>query len=1068
MKKGVLVAIILFFLLIAGIVFSQDNVDDKVDNEVEDLLNQQDEVSVIVVLEDDYGILDDYYSASELNEADDFEKKMMMIGEQQGKVLNELESADFELKRQFTSLNGLSGNVTLEGLEKLKNDPNVKSIQLNGIKSFVLDDSVPLVNATNTWRLIYNSTNITGKGETVCVIDSGIDYTHPALGECTTNQFLAGNCGKVLAGHDFKNDDTNPIDDQGHGTHVAGIIASENETFRGVAPDAKLVALKVCDDSAGGNCEDADIISAIDWCVDNRTKYNISVISISLGGGLFSTYCDDEPTEVNLKTPIDNAIANNVSVVIAAGNSGSSPGVGSTTGISSPACMRNATAVGSSNKTDGFSGFGNRNSITDLFAPGSSITSLANGGGLATLSGTSMSTPMVAGAFALMHQYFKLTENRNASPAEIQGVLNDTGKQIDDTGGSGLFFSRINIFAAIASLDTTSPIITITNPENNTAKKNISFIVNITSNEILNNATLEINNTNFTMAGSGTKWSINISNLADASYNYKVYGNDSFGNAGTSEIFNITIGNTIPVVANITVNSTDFLNRTNGTLQASFSFIDSDNDIITANETKWYKNSEEVLELANYTAITSNYTKKHQNWTFSVRVFDGLNFSEWANSSNLTIRNSAPAINITIQNITINESGLADINISGNLGAADNDNDTLTFTYSAPLNSSGQWQTSFTDARNYTIAVNVSDGDGGLDTQNLLIEVLDKVNGANDTITGNITDIKTNAQNLELRINNTLFNSSGTILGEQEINFTDGGLTLAVFDFNFTNTTKFNFVNIKINRTKAGNVESLVINGIDLSSQSKTKTLYLNRSDINLNSVCVKDDEIDSIDDFLDSSCTSSGGTELACDGVATSGFTCTLEENLYKITGLSHSGIKQISFTRPSDSGDSGGSSGSSSSSSGGSGGGGGGSGLSYTCNMDWSCSTWSACDGTWETRKCDFVKVAQHTQSQECPSISKAPETAKKCEIKALVSEIKQSEKPESKANESKAVPVTGMAVREGKKGITNIFIGGIIIAFIVISGLVAYITTHAGIKEKAMDFMKKDGKKHKKRNV
>ena len=76
-----------------------------------------------------------------------------------------------------------------------------------------------------------------------------------------------------------------------------------------------------------------------------------------------------------------------------------------------------------------------------------------------------------------------------------------------------------------------------------------------------------------------------------------------------------------------------------------------------------------------------------------------------------------------------------------------------------------------------------------------------------------------------LRINNTIFNSSKVIFDEQEINFSDGNLTLAVFDFNFTNTTKFNFVNIKINRTKVSGAESLVIKGIDLASQNKKKTL---------------------------------------------------------------------------------------------------------------------------------------------------------------------------------------------------------------------------------------------------
>src|SRR3989338_7120208 len=143
--------------------------------------------------------------------------------------------------------------------------------------------------------------NITGKGETACVIDSGIDYTHPDLGGCTNDTFLAGNCSKVIAGHDFKNNDTNPIDDQGHGTHVAGIIASTNETYRGVAPDATLVAIKVCDNTTGGNCADEDIINGIDWCINNASKYNISVISMSLGGGSFTTYCDDVGSESAFK-----------------------------------------------------------------------------------------------------------------------------------------------------------------------------------------------------------------------------------------------------------------------------------------------------------------------------------------------------------------------------------------------------------------------------------------------------------------------------------------------------------------------------------------------------------------------------------------------------------------------------------------------------------------------------------------------------------------------------------------------------------------------------------------------
>src|SRR3989338_5431444 len=748
MKKSVLVAALLFFLLAVGMAFSanhikNENDDKKVDKEVEELLKENDEVSVIVVLEDDPDVLTEQYSASQLNKMDNSKKEKMMIAEQQEEVLERLDlNYDFELKNKFSSVNGFSGEVTEEGLEKLKNDPDVKAIQLNRVKSFALDSSVPLVNATNSWRLIYNGINITGKGESVCIVDSGIDYTHPALGSCTTNQFTAGNCRKVIAGQDLKNNDNNPIDDQGHGTYVAGIIASENETYRGVAPDATLVAIKVCDNSARGNCADSDVISGIDWYVNNATKYNISTISISLGGGLYTTYCDDETSESGYKTAIDSAIGRNISVIVAAGNSES------TSQIASPACIKNATAVGSVGDTDSIPSYSNRNSITDLLAPGGANTAgnhikstvpmgsciLCDSSGFKELSGTSMSTPHVAAAFALIHHYFKLTENKNVLPNETQAYLNNTGKRISDSG-SGLTFSRINIFAAILSLDTLAPNITFVRPTlaNKSNSTNATFFINITANEILVNATLEFNGTNETMEGSGLNWFKNKT-LDSGAYLYKVWGNDSSNNAGLSELrliqinntapnitsffpstlvfsinepnnqtfnityddidgdaaavtwyrnstrvstssgfnftgnftssgfynitaftadngdsstlaWNLTIDNTnrIPSAINVTINSTDFLSRTNGTINVFWSFSDEDEDTFNTwqgNETKWYNNSVEYNLTANLTSISSQNTTKGQNWTFSVRVYDGFNWSEWANSTKITIRNT--------------------------------------------------------------------------------------------------------------------------------------------------------------------------------------------------------------------------------------------------------------------------------------------------------------------------------------------------------------------------------------------------------------------------------------------
>ncbi|MDP7263485.1 MAG: hypothetical protein QGI38_03090, partial [Candidatus Woesearchaeota archaeon] len=127
MKKGVLIIVgILFFILAVGIASSVNNSDNngKIDEEVNELLNSQDEVSVIVVLEDDYDVLNEY-SVSSLNEMDEFEKKKVMVGEQQENVLSDLDlkqektlgiledtDFDFELKRKYSTVNAFSGNVT--------------------------------------------------------------------------------------------------------------------------------------------------------------------------------------------------------------------------------------------------------------------------------------------------------------------------------------------------------------------------------------------------------------------------------------------------------------------------------------------------------------------------------------------------------------------------------------------------------------------------------------------------------------------------------------------------------------------------------------------------------------------------------------------------------------------------------------------------------------------------------------------------------------------------------------------------------------------------------------------
>ncbi|MBI2129306.1 S8 family serine peptidase, partial [Candidatus Woesearchaeota archaeon] len=312
--------------------------------------------------------------------------------------------------------------------------------------------SAPQINATKLWGLTYNGTNITGLGQTVCILDTGIQYTHPALGNCTNTTFLGGNCTKVLGGYDYVNTDWDPYDDNGHGTHVAGIVASMNDTYKGIANNASLIAIKVLNSAGTGST--ANIIAGIDWCVNNASRYNITVISMSLGTSvLYTGYCDD--SYASTAASINSAIAANISVFAATGNNGN------TTAIVSPACIQNTTAVGAVNSNDAI--FYNRNNITDVLAPGVSIISTYTTSGYATFSGTSMSTPHAAGAAALLRQYRKLETGASLTSLQVENALK-TGKNITDSSGSNLNFTRIDLWPALASLDANAPIITFVGP----------------------------------------------------------------------------------------------------------------------------------------------------------------------------------------------------------------------------------------------------------------------------------------------------------------------------------------------------------------------------------------------------------------------------------------------------------------------------------------------------------------------------------------------------------------------------------------------------------------------------
>jgi len=560
----------------------------EVPQEVVDTLDSQEEVEVIVVLKDE-GVtsveeaitseekLDERIEEiSELQEEVFEEVDAVVEGETQINIFGKELESDVIVDKKYKSLNAFSADVTEEGLEKLEENDNVEKILLVKPIKLQLDTSVSHIGGYTVHNLSLGGYNITGEGQTICVIDTGIDYTHSALGNCSSSDFLNGTCSKVIGGYDFGETDTNPMDFHSHGTHVAGIATGNDSTYRGVAPGAKLVVAKVFTDAGAGSTSMA--ISGIDWCITNRATYNISVITMSIGvtdgGGneiLYNTSCDDTTTgdTSGLAAAASEAQAYGIFVDASSGN------LGSTAGILAPSCGENVTSVGRSNETNGVAG-GNRHSILDIIAPGS-VTSTVINQGFASKGGTSMSAPHVAGAAALLQQYWELAyAEQNITPSYTQEKLKLMGVSVNDTSGTNLIFPRLDILASLQPYITFLPS-TITN---NSVLESNNTIINITSDVNLTSALLEWHYGNGSVINysmnkiNGTNYYFNITHLVSGTDSYTVYGSDTGVMTGQSTLQTVILDSASP-----SVNITSPLNNSNFTTIIPINTTISDHQI---------------------------------------------------------------------------------------------------------------------------------------------------------------------------------------------------------------------------------------------------------------------------------------------------------------------------------------------------------------------------------------------------------------------------------------------------------------------------------------------------------
>lgn len=347
-------------------------------------------------------------------------------------------SSKSKIKKDLHIISGISADINEDTLSELAKSPDVKRVELDGEMRALLDTSLDQIRAKDVWGLVSASGQpLTGVGQRIAIIDTGVDYTHPDLGGCF------GTLCKVIGGYDFINNDSNPMDDQGHGTHVAATAAGKG-LLNGVAPDAKIIAVKVL--NSGGSGTWSQVISGINYVTDPNgdgdTSDRVDVASMSLGG---SGNPDDA-----VSLAVDNATATGIVFTIAAGNSGPSSST-----IQSPGTARNAITVAASCKTSQIgansycagpiASFSSRGPLVwngvdlqkpDISAPGVLICAARWATSFSTsptcfdpqhirISGTSMATPHMAGVAALVREAYP-----DYTPTQVKQLLKTTTRNL--------------------------------------------------------------------------------------------------------------------------------------------------------------------------------------------------------------------------------------------------------------------------------------------------------------------------------------------------------------------------------------------------------------------------------------------------------------------------------------------------------------------------------------------------------------------------------------------------------------------------------------------------------------
>ncbi len=355
-------------------------------------------------------------------------------------------------------------DIPESAIKSLENLPGVMKVEIDEYHPNLLSlhDSTALIHGLQS-QISGAGLSADGTGVRVCVCDTGIDSDH----------VMYASRIDTAAGRDFYNNDNNPEDDNGHGSHVSGIAVggtglsvdfgcgAGDQPFQGVAPNATLIGAKILNSGGGGF--DSDIIAGINYCADQSgSGGRADVINLSIGVGQFSGNCTH-----SWAVAANNAVASGVVVVAASGNENYS------NSLSSPACGANVIAVGATWKADyptcedsttnwnwgictdfgpqedEVGCFSNESDLLDVSAPGLNIWSASNSTGGSSIvgqSGTSMASPAVAGLAALI-----LDADGSLSPAEVRQLIRDGATDLGSPGfDRGYGYGRIDVVNTLA------------------------------------------------------------------------------------------------------------------------------------------------------------------------------------------------------------------------------------------------------------------------------------------------------------------------------------------------------------------------------------------------------------------------------------------------------------------------------------------------------------------------------------------------------------------------------------------------------------------------------------------